>query len=67
MERPPDWLIGAVAQWLGDSFWSDWSRAVGAAWTEATDGGERIDVTSWYRSPALNARVGGHPYSQHLI
>ncbi|GAG98360.1 unnamed protein product, partial [marine sediment metagenome] len=33
----------------------------------AAAGSLDVTPTSWYRTPAVNARVGGHPFSQHLV
>jgi len=60
-----------IVRWFerqSPGFWSRWLSAAGAALREIDDdgGGDTI-ITSWYRSPAQNRRVGGQPDSQHLV
>jgi len=44
------------------------NRVNQGALTFIREGGtQQIHVTSWWRSPADNARVSGHPESQHLV
>ena len=49
-------------------FWLKWISAADHALRQIDDdaGGDTI-ITSWFRSPAENARVGGNPDSQHLV
>lgn len=48
--------------------WPQWAAAVesGLVFIDA-GASEPTTVTSWYRSPSENKRVGGHPDSQHLV
>lgn len=54
---PPQEIVDHWGMWL----WVFVERAdrLLTAWPEAR-------LTSWWRSPAHNARVGGHPRSRHL-
>lgn len=49
-------------------FWDIWLRAADLALGEidAGAGGDTV-ITSWWRSPLENRRVGGSPDSQHLV
>ena len=56
VEPPPDELRGSI-ELLARSVLEPIRLAVG----------EPMTVLSWYRSPALNAAVGGSPTSQHVL
>ncbi len=48
--------------------WPQWAAAVEGALVQIDVGGsEPTTLTSWWRSPNENKRVGGHPDSQHLV
>lgn len=61
MDAPPHSVFWTVDRWVPD-FWDAFFRAVWWAYRR-----EEFQVTSWWRSPAENMRVGGHPDSQHLV
>jgi len=65
---PPPHNTLAFFDRLLPGIWGQWGAAVEAALVEvdAGDVGETI-ITSWFRSPLENQRVGGHPDSQHLV
>lgn len=53
---------------LFPGIWNEWGAAVEAALLQIDVGGsEPTMITSWWRSPNENRRVGGHPDSQHLV
>ena len=61
MTSPPAQLVSQIDR-LAPGFWSAWSRAVSTAYGRAP-----FQVTSWWRSRAYNAEVGGAEASQHLL
>lgn len=65
---PPPSHIVRFWESLLPGFWSRWLGAADSALREIDDdaGGDSI-ITSWWRSPFENQRVGGLPDSQHLV
>jgi len=65
---PPPVQIVRFFERLIPGLWVVWLAAAERALREIDDdsGGDTI-VTSWWRSPAENRRVGGDPDSQHLV
>lgn len=58
---PPSSIVWTVDRWAPGIYQEFWGALVGALQ------GQRVGVTSYWRDPAVNARVGGQPDSQHLI
>lgn len=65
---PPPTTIVVFWERLLPGFWARWLGAADQALREIDDsaGGDTI-ITSWWRSPFENQRVGGLPDSQHLV
>ena len=65
---PPPTHLVVFWERLSPGFWSRWLGAADEALREIDDsaGGDTI-LTSWWRSPFENQRVGGLPDSQHLV
>lgn len=65
---PPPRRIVAFFEGIIPGFWGRWLSA--AIWAlreiDGDVGGDTI-ITSWWRSPGENRRVGGNPDSQHLF
>lgn len=60
---PPQAIIDRLHPELSE-FLSQLADGVRVFWS---GGGGRIHPTSWWRSVGVNAHVGGHPESQHLL
>lgn len=58
---PPYSVVWTVERWAPGVYQAFWTALVGALQ------GERVGVSSYWRSPAGNAAVGGLPDSQHLV
>lgn len=65
---PPPLHIVRFWEQILPGFWSRWISAAESALREIDDdtAGETI-ITSWWRSPFENQRVGGNKDSQHLV
>ncbi len=65
---PPPVQIVRFWERILPGFWSRWLSAADQALREIDDdaSGDTV-ITSWWRSPFENQRVGGLPDSQHLV
>ena len=61
MHAPPYSIVWTVDRWA-PGIWDAFFEAVWWAYRR-----DPFTVTSWWRSPTMNAEAGGHPDSQHLI
>lgn len=63
-EAPPLSVLWQVHDRV-PGIWTDFvNRVVDSA--AAVQPGDGLVITSWWRDPGTNRRVGGHPESQHL-
>jgi hypothetical protein len=63
ISRPPTGIAYTVQLW-SPGFWE---KFVTQFWKAYVEFGQPVTITSWWRSPEENRRVGGHESSQHLI
>jgi len=59
--NPPPRRVMEYVERKAPGFWRAWVQVVSSALVPG------VSISSWYRSPADNARVGGEPRSQHLL
>jgi len=62
VEAPPPSIVLPLAQWVPGI----WPAFIALANEGLVHGGATV-ITSWWRSPSDNRRVGGSPTSQHLM
>lgn len=58
---PPPRSVMEHVERKAPGFWRAWVTVVSNALVPG------VSISSWYRTPDDNARVGGKPHSQHLL